>query len=52
MVEYGSRKGARKMEELQSERIIIGVLGMAIRRDRRILLTRRHAPGQDLWHDK
>lgn len=34
------------------DQIIIGVLGMAVRADERILLTRRHAPGQDLWHDK
>lgn len=40
------------MDETNNTRIIIGVLGMAIRHDRRVLLTRRHAPGQTLWHDK
>jgi 8-oxo-dGTP pyrophosphatase MutT (NUDIX family) len=40
------------MDETNNTRIIIGVLGMAIRHDRRVLLTRRHAPGQVLWHDK
>jgi 8-oxo-dGTP diphosphatase len=34
------------------EQIIIGVLGMAVRPDGRTLLTRRHAPGRALWHDK
>lgn len=35
-----------------SKNITVGVLGLPLRSDGKILLTRRHAPGKKDWHNK
>lgn len=34
------------------KKIVVGVLGLPVRKDGKILLTKRHAPGRKDWHNK
>jgi 8-oxo-dGTP pyrophosphatase MutT (NUDIX family) len=33
-------------------KIVVGVLGLPIRKDKKFYLTRRHSPGRQAWHNK
>lgn len=34
------------------QRIVVGVLGLPVRKDKKFYLTRRDAPGRKAWHNK
>lgn len=36
----------------RKRKIVVGVLGLAVNREGKFLLTRRHAPGIKAWHNK
>lgn len=40
------------MKVIFVNRIIVGVLGLPINKEEKFLLTRRHAPGRNQWHNK
>lgn len=35
-----------------SKKIIVGVLGLPVNKNKQVLLTQRHAPGRKDWHNK
>lgn len=37
---------------MTNQKMIVGALGLPISKDRKVLLTQRHAPGNAAWHHK
>ena len=37
---------------MKKQKMVTGVGGLAVRKDGKILLTKRHAPGKPAWHNK
>jgi len=40
------------MTKKSPSKIVVGVLGLPLRKDKKFFLTRRHAPGRPAWHNK